>query len=358
MSRCFAFPPPGYVLNRNRDGEAVIESIKGAEEKAKKEQRKKEKRREKKEKREKKKEKKRKEREGKEGGSEKRSHKRRRKEEEVVPKDDDQKKKDDDKKKKKDDVFSKLKDSEVESLEKSSLTVERELLQSTSQNSCDSTVNSNNELPKQKEKEKQQPLDVRNNSDSEGIFRIRLPIRRQKDPEVVTTMIPNKDQQKPCPSQVTKLGSSQGVTREKPVNQHPCSTSAPEHASKPCEVKRKDKETKKLGKEKKRSSFSIPDTTYQPSSLCSICPPSLAVQFLSVVENWVPNTTETRAEPLTNSENDWWLSKKPSNHKFGTERCKQVNNETKEVSCSIMAWPCARLLPEADIHALPYTIPF
>lgn len=61
-------------------------------------------------------------------------------------------------------------------MEKSSLTVERELLQSTSQNSCDSTLNSNEkqpldgrhstlnsneQLPKQKEK---QPLDGRHNT--------------------------------------------------------------------------------------------------------------------------------------------------------------------------------------------------
>lgn len=68
-------------------------------------------------------------------------------------------------------------------MEKSSLTVERELLQSTSQNSCDSTLNSNEILPKQKEKqqpldgrhnnnqkqkEKQQPLDVRHNNNNDS----------------------------------------------------------------------------------------------------------------------------------------------------------------------------------------------
>ncbi|KAG7540198.1 hypothetical protein ISN45_Aa07g004450 [Arabidopsis thaliana x Arabidopsis arenosa] len=359
MSRCFPFPPPGYVLNGTRD-EAVIVSIKGAEEKAKKEQKRKERKRDKKEKKDKKdkkerdekKEKKRKDREGKEGGSEKHSHKRRRKEDGA-----------------KVDVSHKLKESEINCLEKSSLTVERELLQSTSQNSCDSTLNSNEIVPKQKEKqqpldgrhnnnqkqkEKQQPLDVRhnNNNDSESIIRIRLPIRRQKDPEVMMT---NKDQEKPGPSRGLKFDSSQLATRE-PVNQHPCSTSAPEHASKPREEKRKDPVFRgKLGKEKISSSAT--QETYQPpKSLCN-CPPSMVLQFLNVVENWVPNTIERRLD-LINSEDEecWWSKKKPSSP---TEICKQLNrnSEIKQVSNS-MGWPCARLLPEADVYALPYTVPF
>ncbi|ANM68148.1 hypothetical protein AT4G35940 [Arabidopsis thaliana] len=156
MSRCFPFPPPGYVLNGIRDEAVIVSSIKGVEEKAKKEQRRKDRRSDKKDKKDKKerkekkekKEKKRKEREGKEVGSEKRSHKRRRKEDGA-----------------KVDLFHKLKESEVNCLEKSSLTVERELLQSTSQNSCDSTLNSNEMLPKQKEV--QQPLDGRHNNNNE-----------------------------------------------------------------------------------------------------------------------------------------------------------------------------------------------
>ncbi|XP_056859606.1 uncharacterized protein LOC108842265 isoform X1 [Raphanus sativus] len=315
MSRCFPFPPPGYVLNGIRD-EALIESIKKAEEKAKKEHRRKERKKEKKDKKEKK-EKKRKERGG-EGESEKHSHKRRRKEE--VAKD------------------GKNIESENGCFEKSSLTVERDLLQSTSQNSCDSTLNSN-ELPKQPH---------RNNNDSESIIRIRLPIRRQNDPEVM--MSTNKDQQKPCLSREVKLDTANIVTRKQP-QQRPCCT------SKPHEEKRKDQILRtKLGKEKKLSS-----TSDDPSSgLCRFCPPSLAVQFLNVVENWVPNTIQRSVE-LTNTEGDecWWFLKKPSSHKFdGTERCKQLNSETKQVVSSSMAWPCARLLPEADVHALPYTVPF
>lgn len=172
-----------------------------------------------------------------------------------------------------------------------------------------------------------------------------MPIRRQNDPEVMMTT--NKDQQKPCPSREVKLDTVKIVIREQP--QHLCST------SKPHEEKKKDQilKTKPI-KEKKSSSTSDPS-----SGLCRFCPPSLAVQFLNVVENWVPNTIERSVE-LTNYEDDecWWFLKKPSSHKFGTERCKQLNNETKQVVSSSMAWPCARLLPEADVHALPYTVPF
>ena len=167
-------------------------------------------------------------------------------------------------------------------------------------------------------------------------------------------MTTNKDhQQKPCPSREIKLEDTvKSVPREQP-QQHPCST------SKPHEEKRKHQILRtKLGKEKKLSSTSDPS-----SGLCRFCPPSLAVQFLNVVENWVPNTIERRVEELTNSGDDecWWFLKKPSIHKFDeTERCKQLyrNNESKQVISSSMGWPCARLLPEADVHALPYTVPF
>ncbi|KAL0739495.1 hypothetical protein Bca4012_015705 [Brassica carinata] len=371
MSRCFPFPPPGYVVSGIRD-EAMIESIKGEEEKCKKELRRENRKRDKKEKEKKekkdKKDKKRKERERGEGESEKHSHKRRRKEEEVA-KDDFQKNQ------KKVDVFRKLKESENNCLEKSSLTVERELLQSTSQNSCDSTLNSNEKekqkvkqtttlngsrqnnndntlysnelLPKEKEK---QPIDGRhNNNDSESIIRIRLPIRRPKDPELMMT---NKDQ--PCPSRDIKLDSA---TREQP--QHLCSTSAPEHASKPHEEKRKH-HTSSTRKHKDKKLLSTTQETYQPSSLCKFCPPSMALQFLNVVENWVPCTIERR-----DSEDDdecWWLMKKPNSHKFDdTERCKQGgrDNETEQViTSSSLTWPRARLLPEAYVYALPYTVPF
>ena len=129
-------------------------SIQGAEDKCYKEQRKKERKRDKKENKDKK-DKKRKERERGEGESEKHSHKRRRKEEVAKDVQNNQKV----------DVFGKLKESEINCLEKSSLTVERELVQSTSQNSCDSTLNSN-ELPKQ-QKEK---LPHNNNNNDSGEF--------------------------------------------------------------------------------------------------------------------------------------------------------------------------------------------
>ncbi|KAF8101543.1 hypothetical protein N665_0204s0040 [Sinapis alba] len=374
MSRCFPFPPPGYVVNGDRDEALIESSIKGEEEKCKKEQLRKERKRDKKDKKEKKekkdkkekkekKDKKRKERERGEGESEKHSHKRRRKEEEVAK---------DVQNIHKVDVFSKLKESENDRLEKSSLTVERELLQSTSQNSCDSTLNSNekekqptlngrrnendstlnsNELPKEKEK---QPLDGsrhnnNNNNDSESIIRIRLPIRRPKDPEVMM-MMTNKDHQ-PCPSRDIMLD------REQP--QHLCSTSAPEHAPKPHEEKKRKGHTSTTKHREKKLSSSTTKETSQPSSLCRFCPPSMALQFLNVVENWVPSTIESR---VSEDDDCWWLMKKPNSHKFDdTERCKQLlvgNNETKQVTSSSFSWPRARLLPEADVYALPYTVPF
>ncbi|MBA0608225.1 hypothetical protein Golax_019052, partial [Gossypium laxum] len=126
MSRCFPYPPPGYVKNGIRD-EALIESIKikREEEKAKKERKK-----EKKEKKEKKREKKErdKSRDSGEAESKKHGHKKRHKDERSK---EDQKGGDRQKKR----------ENEVECFEKSTLTEEHGQAVGP-QNSSDSTLNS------------------------------------------------------------------------------------------------------------------------------------------------------------------------------------------------------------------------
>ncbi|TQD76750.1 hypothetical protein C1H46_037701 [Malus baccata] len=183
MSRCFPYPPPGYVKKGIRD-EALIDSIKlqREDEKVKKEK-KREKKREKKEKK------------AQENGEpeNKHSHKRRHKDERHQK---DEKGTDHGKKRK----------HETENLDKSGLTEEHEQPVG-SQNSSDSTVNSN------KRQKQDSPPDGRHNSAS--ILRIRLPLQRHKDPE----MLPREEQ--PCQLPLKTHKDPVMLSREKQPSQLP-----------------------------------------------------------------------------------------------------------------------------------------
>uniref|UniRef100_A0A1J3GJY8 Uncharacterized protein n=1 Tax=Noccaea caerulescens TaxID=107243 RepID=A0A1J3GJY8_NOCCA len=324
MSRCYPFPPPGYVRREIRD-EPMIESssIKGAKEEVKRA----------------KKDKKRKERENEADQSKQhRRHKRRRKDEQGGV-----------------NANKKVDDgSEAEFLEKSCLTVELEH-QSTSQNSCDSTLHSDERPPKQIQSQTQL-LDCRH-YDSESGTRFLLPSKEDQDPEVM--MMTNKD---------NKQSSSQADHSESVG--HP--NEAPRDALKVCQEKSRDpscglsrENTTKLSKEKKTISQD-PLSTYHkqekqssshqetigPSKLCRKCPPSTAVRFLNLIENWAPDRVESKLTTDSEDEELWLFVK------FGAERQHQVSNQTTIKGSGSMVWPTARFLPEVELHALPFTVPF
>ncbi|XP_010489418.1 PREDICTED: uncharacterized protein LOC104767085 isoform X2 [Camelina sativa] len=303
MSRCYPFPPPGYVLKEINKDKYLIESIKGAKEEVKKDRK------------HKRKDKKRKERETEAGRSRNHRHKRRRKDE-----------------------GKKLTNSEVEFLEKSCQTVELEV-QSSSQNSCDSTLHSN-ERPKQIQS---QPLD-------ETALRTRLP---DKDPEA-RVMMSNKDQKQRVSREM--LDASQAAAPEESVG-HPYSTT--QDAFRVCQENRRDpsrdittepSSSLRTHPEQEKPSSSHQETIGPSKLSCRKCPPSMAGQFLNLIENWTPDRVESK---LTDSEDqEWWLL-----IKFGAKR-QQVNNQKSNQGSSSMVWPTARFLPEAELHALPFTVPF
>ncbi|AEC06687.1 cylicin [Arabidopsis thaliana] len=324
MSRCYPFPPPGYVWK-----ESLIESIKGAKEEVKKDRK------------HKRNEKDRKDRDNEAGRSRKHRHKRRRKDEGAI-------------------ASGKLVSSEVELLEKSCQTVELEL-QTSSQNSCDSTLHSN-ERPKQIQS---QPLD-------ETSIRTRLPDKGQEDPED-GVMMTSKDQKQRFSREM--LDASQAATapnesvghsrvcQEKRID--PTFGSSREITTKLNKEKKSvpSKDNRKVSKEKKMPSLSScnpleqekPTSSHQetpgPSKLlCRKCPPSMAGQLLNLIENWAPDRVESK---LTDSEDqEWWLF-----IKFGA-KSPQVSNQKTNQGSSSMVWPTARFLPEAEVHALPFTVPF
>lgn len=75
--------------------------------------------------------------------------------------------------------------------------------------------------------------------------------------------------------------------------------------------------------------------------------------YMTLTENWVPPQLDFCQNDIDDEE---WLFGTRQQHNFQSERRKFGN----EVSCcrSSTLWPQAQLLPEADINALPYTIPF
>ncbi|KAL0758770.1 uncharacterized protein LOC106416501 isoform X2 [Brassica napus] len=290
MSRCYPFPPPGYVRNETRD-ESLIGSIKGTKEEVKRD-------------RKHKKDKKRKERDTEADNSSKKF----------------------------DDGRGLVTNNELECLEKSSLTVELEH-QTSSQNSCDSRPN-----------HIQSPLlpDGRQYG-SETSIRVLLH-GKEHEHQDAEVMLTNKDH-------------SESLA-------HTSANEAPLDPLIVCQEKRKREITTKLSKEKnavplesdRQISKPLGKETHQEtvgaSKLCRKCPSSTAVRFLDLIENWAPDLVESKL--IDTEDQELWLVMK-----VGAKRHHhQVNNQTTSNGRSSIVWPTARFLPEAELHALPFTVPF
>ncbi|XP_013749085.1 uncharacterized protein LOC106451675 isoform X2 [Brassica napus] len=308
MSRCYPFPPPGYVRNETRD-ESLIGSIKGTKEEVKRD-------------RKHNKDKKRKERDTEADNSSKkhRHGKRRRKDESANSS------------KKVHDGRGSISKNELECLEKSCLTVELEQ-QTSSQNSCDSRPN-----------HIQSPLlpDGRQYG-SETSLRVLLH-GKEHEHQDAEVMLTNKDH-------------SESLA-------HTSANEAPLDPLIVCQEKRKREITTKLSKEKNTVSLESDRQISKPlgkethqetagaSKLCRKCPSSTAVRFLDLIENWAPDLVESKL--IDTEDQELWLVVK-----VGAKRHHhQVNNQTTSNGRSSMVWPTARFLPEAELHALPFTVPF
>ncbi|CAN8271232.1 unnamed protein product [Cochlearia groenlandica] len=293
MSRCYPFPPPGYVRN-----ESLIESIKGTKEEFKREKRHSKH----------KKDKKRKERADEAELSKKHHHhKRQRRKDESVK------------------ATKKVDDSEVVELrEKSCLTMELEL-QTSSQNSCDSTLRSN-VGPKQVQS--QQTLDGMHNDSASTNEAPRDALRVSSEKRKDTIFGSPREISAELGKEKKAIPIKDGKSRET-----------------------KGQPSMKLGEEKPSSSHQ--EAIVLSKQLCSKCRPSTAALFLNLIENWTPDRVKSK---LTDSEDrDLWLLMKS-----GAKRQHQVSNQTTTIngSSSSTAWPAARFLPEVEVYALPYAVPF
>ncbi|CAN6541501.1 unnamed protein product [Malus baccata var. baccata] len=288
---------------------------------------------------------------------------------------------------------------ETENLDKSGLTEEHEQPVG-SQNSSDSTVNSN------KRQKQDSPPDGRHNSAS--ILRIRLPLQRHKDPE----MLPREEQ--PCQLPLKTHKDPVMLSREKqpsqlPLQKHkdPVVLSKEEQPYRLSLQKNKDPEVLLRLEQPSRLSLQRPKgpevllSQEQPCSSsgrtdnafvqavqepaprqgidegryrCSTSGKaskehssrsgkekhrksgsgSLSSQYREVIENWVQPPI-SQCLPM-DVDDEGWLFEAKTKKNCGVEKPTVVSEKLSYGDST--SWPCARLLPESDIYALPYTVPF
>ncbi|KAK8323233.1 hypothetical protein V6Z11_A12G224100 [Gossypium hirsutum] len=208
------------------------------------------------------------------------------------------------------------------------------------QNSSDSTLNSN-----KRQKLSSTPDSGKNPG---SIIQPRLSSQSHKDPE----KLPSKEQ--PCSTSGNTDAFVQRVHEHAPrlgkeSEEQPYSTfdiKCPELTFKP----RKEKACS--------SSRTLETLAYNakvptPSNLCTTCPPKLALQFKNLVEDWVMPTLQSE---LTSSGDDDWLFQKKQNLNIKVKTHKDGNLNSNQMSSA--TWPRACFLPEADIYALAFTVPF
>ncbi|KAL7207432.1 hypothetical protein ACSBR1_029395 [Camellia fascicularis] len=316
MSRCFPYPLPGYSAKRDSNV-ALIESIKlrrEREEKARTE-RKKESKREKKEK------KREKQANAKQNGSEFGHGKKRKFNDEKT------------KKLKEERVYlkgthiQKNGEDEAEQLERSGLTEEHEL-PVCSRNpyySSDSTENSS--------KRRRQLPPVNGIRTHGNIIRIRLTSQKQKESDDVVTK-----ERLACTSGRTDSTSQHNSEIGCGWSQVFCSTSVGIDASSQVLTE------------------PIKDEGGSSSGIASIAPSyvnkirKVDSFYKDLIENWVAPLVQSEQTDL--GEQEWLFQRKNQDG----ERCQASSN----VLCggSSTLWPHAQYLPEVDIYALPFTVPF
>ncbi|XP_057794874.1 uncharacterized protein LOC131011111 [Salvia miltiorrhiza] len=351
MSRCFPYPPPGYALSSDRK-DALIESIKLQKQKVQaEEQMKKEKRRDKKEKKKDKKEKK-----DKKDRKDKRSQK----------------------KDNSDIVHSHFGENiwtakadfshngskiEPEQLERSSLTEEhaKPVCLRGPSSSSDSTENSN------KRKRQSSPVDV---SRGHGkIIRIRLSSKKQNQSDA-----PPVNEQKHCSTSGRIHGPPQ-IENDVSLRQRSegfCSTSGSTsnvgqslvlktggewiHVASNRVKTAAPLQTNALPAPAKKIKTASPlETKALPVANTVLTAMQKEVLlYQNLIENWVPPQMHDGC--VDNGDEDWLFGGKSKLEP--SEKRRVCRDDSIPCSNTLSLWPCAQYLPEVDLFALPFTVPF
>ncbi|KAJ1424159.1 hypothetical protein SESBI_11828 [Sesbania bispinosa] len=312
MSRCFPFPPPGYTRN-GACSEALIESIKLQREmeKAKKDKKdRKEKKREKKEKRKEKKERKHKEGKTSHGSDADKKFK-------LI---------DDIKEVKADGKLQKGGDYENEQLERSGITEELDQPVSSREFCClsDSTQSS-----------KRKRSTSQSSNDHGPAIKIRIPLRKHREPE-------ESKLEYHLGSSSGSMGIADSFTQGSGASNHqlPCITNIESNQcpgnsdSRHCRVSQNSVSGVALATDEK-----LDDESRRMASLYNSLlqiPPLTYDGFDSVDQDWLFRSELTEAKPVS----------------------KKLKSDSDAFQCSKSLWPRAQYFPEAEIYALPYTVPF
>ncbi|XP_049389887.1 uncharacterized protein LOC125854397 [Solanum stenotomum] len=311
MSRCFPYPPPGYSLNR-ASNEALIESIKLQKEREVAKAEKKDRKREKKEKKEKKREEKKAKKEKSNLGFDKATH-----ESKVKY------------------LFKCLED-EAEQLERSNLTEEHGPAVCSQNSSCssDSTQNSN--------KRKRPASPSRGGIQAHGsIIRIRLS-KKGVQGEISAS---SKEKHLPKPAQqVAEVTLRASAERANPLlkttNKRSCLP--PVVVSEPS--------TSNCGWVDR---VAVDNAT---PSCSKVHENSIEFQYKNLIENWLPPSLPSDNLDLEDDQS-WLFQRKPKQARVEEKNIGSSNDKTCG-SCSSLWQPRAQYLPEVDLYALPYTVPF
>ncbi|KAH6799916.1 hypothetical protein C2S52_000380 [Perilla frutescens var. hirtella] len=324
MSRCFPYPPPGYALS-SAGNEALIESIKLQKQKVKAEEHtKKEKKREKKEKKKNKKEKK--DKKSRNLGSSDIVHGHHIGEKLWADA--------------KVDFSNKGSKTEPEQLERSSLTEEhaKPVCLRLPSSSSDSTENSN------KRKRQPSPVDV---SRGHGkIIRIRLSKKKNQSDASV-------DDQKHCstsgrthfPAQIDNdIASTQR-------NEGFCSTSGSAgNVGRRLVLKTSGESSKQIATAAPAlQTIALPAADAATTTLSKE-----GLIYRNLIENWVPPQLQDVC--FDGGDEDWLFGSKGKVEQ--PEKRSMCRDDIMSCSNTSSLWPRVQYLPEVDIYALPFTVPF
>ncbi|XP_009772830.1 stress response protein NST1-like [Nicotiana sylvestris] len=358
MSRCFPYPPPGYSLNTAANNEALIESIKlQREREIAKAEKKKEKKREKKEKR---REEKKAKKESSNPGFDKATHESKgmylfkcledeAEQLEREKKEKKQKRREEKKAKKESSnpgfdkatheskgmyLFKCLED-EAEQLERSNLTEEHGQAVCSQNSSCssDSTQNSN--------KRKRPASPSHGNIQAHGsIIRIRL---SKKDGQGKTSTAKEKQLRKPAQKDV-EVTVRTSVERANPLLKATNNQGCPSPSV----------------LEPSPSTSGWRDCVAVDKAATASCSKahenSIEFQYRNLIENWLPPSLQT--EHLDVDGEAWLFQRKPKHTRVGEKSAvsKEVSNDSTCGSSAL--WPRAQYIHDAELYALPFTVPF
>lgn len=80
-------------------------------------------------------------------------------------------------------------------------------------------------------------------------------------------------------------------------------------------------------------------------------------KYTDLIENFIPPIQHLGSTDANDDDQDWLFGRK---HEQEPMQLDKIGTVDSQISCysSCSMWPLARHLPDADIYALPYTIPF